>query len=177
MLEKTTIARPYAQAAFNQASEERDLGKWSSMLKLISTIVSDPLMRSVINNPRHGDEQLFSIIEDIAGDTLSKTGKNFLKILIQAGRLAVVPEIFLLFEKKRADAEGLAEVEVISAFPLLEDQQKTIAKVMATRLGKKIEIKTSIDSSLIGGAVIRTGDSVIDASIRGRLKQLANEFA
>lgn len=177
MLEKTTIARPYAQAVFEQAREEGDLDSWSELLNLLGNIVSEPLMKTIIDNPNVGDEVLFGIFEDICGNILTDTGKNFIRILIDAGRLPVLPEIYELYHEMWAEHAGIAEVEVVSAYPLSEDQASAISEVMARRLGKEIEIKTLIDSSLIGGAIIRAGDSAIDASIRGRLNQLTNEFA
>ena len=177
MLEHTTIARPYARAVFEQAKEENDFDRWSGLLNILVIIVTDNRMKSLIDNPKVSDEMLFGIIQDICGNTLSNTGNNFVRILIDAGRLTVLPEILQLYHKMRVDSEGLAEVEVVSAYPLSDDQTRAISEAMTKRLGKKIDITARIDNSLIGGAVIRTGDSAIDASIRGRLRQLSNEFA
>ena len=177
MLENTTIARPYAQAVFEQAVEENDFDRWSALLKILVNIVTDTRMKTLIDNPKVSDEILFGIFQDVCGNALSNTGNNFVRILIDAGRLTVLPEILQLYHKMRVDSEGLAEVEIISAYPLSDDQTRTISEAMAKRLGKKIDITSRVDNSLIGGAVIRAGDSAIDASIRGRLRQLSNEFA
>lgn len=177
MQENTTIARPYARAAFEQAQEEGELQKWSAMLQILKLIVSDPAMQLVISNPRLEREKLAELILDICGKHLTELGRNFVKLLVDAGRVSVAPQIYELFEEKKARAEGIAEVEVISAYPLDDKQQEIIKKIMAKRLGRKIDITTRIDRSLIGGAVIRAGDSVIDASLRGRLKQLSHNFA
>lgn len=177
MQENITIARPYARAAFDQAREEGDLQKWSAMLQILKLIVSDPAMQLVINNPRLESEKLAGLILDIGSKYLTGTGQNFVKLLVDTGRISVAPQIHMLFEEKKARAEGVAGVEVISAYPLDDKQQEKIKMIMAKRLGRKIEITTRIDKSLIGGAIIRAGDSVIDASLKGRLKQLSHNFA
>jgi len=177
MLEKTTIARPYANAAFDQAIDESKLSEWSAMLNLLSVIVSDDNMSSVINNPKLSSEALCQFISDIGGDKFSQTGKNFIRILIDAERIGLATEVFELFEQKRAVAEGISDVEVISAYPLDDVQVNAISESISKRLGKKIDIDTDVDKDLIGGVVIRVGDSVIDASLRGRLKELNSIFA
>lgn len=177
MQENITIARPYAGAVFELAQEKGDLQKWSTMLQVLALVVSDSHMQVVIDNPRIEDKQLTDIVIDICGEHLNEEGRNFVSILIDAGRLHIMPQIRRLYEEKKADSEGIAGVEVISAYPLEADQQEKIKQVMAQRLEKKIEITTQVDKTLIGGAVIRSGDSVIDASLRGRLRQLGYSFA
>lgn len=177
MLEKATIARPYAEAAFAQALEEGKLGDWSVMLNLLNVVVSDDSMRGVINNPKLSGEQLHQFIVDICGDTLSKAGKNFVRVLINAERIGLAAEIFSLFEQKRAAAEGISEVDVVSAYPLDDAQLSTISESISKRIGKKVDINTEEDKDLIGGVIIRVGDSVVDASLRGRLKELNSVFA
>ena len=177
MLEKATIARPYAEAAFAQSAEEGKLSEWSAMLNLLKVVISDANMRSVINNPILSSEQLYQFIVDICGDALSQTGKRFIKILVNAERIGLAAEIYTLYEQKRAAAESISEVDVITAYALEQDQINTISEAISKRLGKKIDINTEEDKELIGGVVIRAGDSVIDASLRGRLKELNNIFA
>lgn len=177
MLEKTTIARPYAQAAFEQAQEEADLHKWSAMLQLLSVVVSNPAMASVIKNPRLERSKLAELVLEICSGHLTETFQNFVRLLTFTDRLSLAPQIHELFEKKRTDAEGIAKITVTSAYPLEDDQEEKIRQFMTRRIGKKIEIITRVDGSLIGGVVIRAGDSVIDASLRGRLRQLSHNFA
>jgi F-type H+-transporting ATPase subunit delta len=176
MLEKTAFARPYAEAVFAQAQEENNLGKWAEMLQLLKIVASDKQMQSLIVNPRVSSEQLEALILDICGDRLTRTGTNFVKVLLESERFVYAQQIYELFEQLRADAEGVLEVEVISAFKMESDQVARIADTMKKRYGKKIEMSTRIDESLIGGVIIRAGDSVIDASLRGGLKQLSQEF-
>jgi len=177
MLEKITIARPYAQAAFDYAREEGRVEQWSGMLKLLRAIVSHPDMRPLLHDPRVSDEQLYELVAGVAGDALTEHGGNFVRILIQAERIQYAPEIAVLFESMLAEAEGRVDVEVISAYELEKEQEEAIASAMAKRLGKKITVTAGVDDKLIGGAVIRAGDSVIDASIRGRLNELRNQLA
>jgi F-type H+-transporting ATPase subunit delta len=168
----TTIARPYAQAAFEQASEEAAIAEWSELLKLLGQVVADPQMQALLNNPRVNRQQLLEIVTGIGSSKLSATGMNFIKILISAGRLKHVARISTLFEQKWAVAEGRLEVNVTSAYELLPEQKNSIAEAMAKRLGKKINISSLVDQSLIGGMIVRAGDSVIDVSLRGQLNEL-----
>jgi len=177
MQENITIARPYARAAFEQASADDELALWSTMLGLLGQIASDPQVHAIIRNPRVSHAQLIDILLDACGSQLSEKGRNFVRILVESGRLAVAKQISLLYEAMKADAEGIAGVDVITAYPLEDEQRRQIIKVMTRRLGKKIDITTRVDQSLIGGAIIRSGDSVIDASLKGRLQQLSRIFA
>ena len=176
MLEKTTIARPYAQAVFELAEESGAIEQWSSQLDLLRRIVSDSQMRVLFNNPKVSDQQLQDLVIDIAGDVLSEQARNFVKILVAASRLQYASQIAELFEAMRAKAEGTVDVEVSAAYELDQSQQEAIANGISARLGKKVSISASVDESLIGGAIIRAGDSVIDASLRGRLNKLGSDL-
>ena len=116
------------------------------------------------------------MVIEVAATGFSQQAKNFVKVLVSASRLQYVPQIAQLFEAMRAEAEGTVEVEVSAAYELDQAQQDAIAKGMSARLGKKVNISTTVDGSLIGGVVIRAGDSVIDASLRGRLTELGNDL-
>jgi F-type H+-transporting ATPase subunit delta len=176
MQDKTTIARPYAQAVFETASEESKLTEWSEMLGLLEAVVTDAQMKAVLTNPKLDAAALSDFVLGVCGELLNETGSNLVKVLADARRLAIIPEINNLFEQLRAEAEGVIEVAVTSAYELAADQQAAISETMAKRLGRKVEITSDIDASLIGGVVIRAGDSVIDASVKGRLKALATQM-
>jgi len=176
MLELTTIARPYAQAVFEQAQEEGNLVAWSNMLDVINMVMSEPQMSIFIDNPTLNADYHADFVLDICGNYLSDTGKNFVKVLAQAGRLKLAAQIYKLYEQSRSDAEGVIEVQVTSAYPLDRSEKNKISDAMEKRFGKKITISTYVDESLIGGSVICAGDSVIDASVKGKLKQLGNEL-
>jgi F-type H+-transporting ATPase subunit delta len=177
MQERATIARPYARAAFEQARADGRLREWSDWLRLLAMIVADAQMRRAISTPKLDAAQLTGLLADISGATLPPNGRNFLAQLVGKRRLGVVAQIFGQFERKRAAAEGVAEVEVQSAFELDERQQAAIRELMKKRLGRDVKLSAAVNPELIGGAVIRAGDSVIDVSLRGRLRQLANQFA
>jgi F-type H+-transporting ATPase subunit delta len=177
MAETTTLARPYAEAAFEQAREEDKLDEWSAMLRFLRAVVSDPTMAGIIADPRVEKSNLEKLLLDIGKDRLSKTGTNFVRVLVHYRRLGLVPEIAKLFERLRAEVEGLSRVEVTSAFELDPKYQESIAKAMSERLERNVDVSVRVDPSLIGGVVIRVGDLVIDASLRGRLTQLAHALA
>ena len=174
MAEVSTVARPYALAAFKQAKEEKKLGEWSEMIEALALIVSDPLMKGLIANPRVKRDQLADLIIDVAGKSLSDTGKNFVRVLLEKNRLKYLPEVRRIFEEERAESEGRSKVEVTSAFELNDDQKKKITSAMSKRLGTEVDLAVKVDDALIGGVVIRAGDLVIDASLRGRMSRLAN---
>lgn len=176
MLEKTTIARPYAQAVFEYARENNEVEQWSAMLQLLGVIASDRDMQRLLSDPRVTDEQLAELVADLCGNRLTAAGGNFVKILISSQRLQYAEQIAELYEAMRFEEEGKARVEVLSAYPLEPQQEQKISAAMAGRLDKNIVISSVVDNKLIGGVVVRAGDSVIDASIRGRIDALRNEL-
>ncbi|MBI1731185.1 MAG: F0F1 ATP synthase subunit delta [Gammaproteobacteria bacterium] len=177
MRETATLARPYARAAFEQARSEGKLREWSDQLALLSVIAADPLMRRVIRNPRISAQQLAGLVADLIPGRFTPTGRNFVGLLVDAGRLDVAPEIRRQFEQRRLLAESRADVEVIAAFELDDEQRNRIRDLMQRRLGREVTLSATVDQSLIGGAIIRTGDYVIDASVRGRLRVMGNQLS
>lgn len=174
MAEVSTIARPYALAAFKQAKEEGKLSEWSEMIETLALIVKDPALKNLIANPTIKRDQLADLMIDVGDKTLSDTGKNFVRVLAEKGRLKLLPQVQKIFEEERAESEGRSQVEVTSAFELNEDQKKKITSAMSKRLGTDVDLSVRVDDALIGGVVIRAGDLVIDASLRGRMSRLAN---
>ena len=177
MAEPGELARPYAVAAFKQAEEEGKLGEWAEMLELLAALARDPTMSGLIANPRVERARLVDLFIDICGDRLSDTGRNFVKVVGHYGRFALLPIISRRFDEERAAREGRDQVHVTSAFDLSDPQRTTIVTAMEKRLGTKVTLDCAVDDSLIGGVVIRAGDLVIDASLRGRLEQLAQTLA
>ncbi|WP_025769989.1 F0F1 ATP synthase subunit delta [Thioalkalivibrio sp. HK1] len=176
MAESAGLARPYAIAAFRQAQDESALGEWGRMLDLLATIACDPSVHALIANPRIDRARLVDLFIEVGGEHLSATGCNFVRVIGHYGRFALLPEIARLFERERAAHEGRSEVHVTGAFELDEAQRAEIIQVMEKHLGKKVSLVFDLDPGLIGGVVIRAGDLVIDASIRGRLGQLAQSL-
>jgi F-type H+-transporting ATPase subunit delta len=176
-MERTTIARPYAQAAFEFATEQNTLMQWAEAINFLSVIASDSLMKKAISDPKISNEQLFELVSSVGENALSSDQiNNFVKLLIENDRLQFAPEMSDLFSKEHARQKGVATVEVTSANALTDEESQVIAEAMQKRLGSSVEINASVDETLIGGAVIRAGDMVIDASVRGRLQKLANNF-
>ena len=177
MAETGELARPYAVAAFKRAEEEGRLGEWAGMLELLAAIARDPTMSGLIANPGVDRSRLVELFIDVCGDRLSETGRNFVRVVGQYGRFALLPDIAERFAEERAAREGRNRVHVTSAFKLSKAQRAGIAAAMEKRLGSKVKLDCAVDGSLIGGVVIRAGDLVIDASLRGRLAQLAQTLA
>ena len=172
MADTGELARPYAMAAFQQAKEEGRLSEWSDMLETLTLITKDPTMGGLIVNPKVNKEQLVALIIDVAGERLSSTGQNLVRVLGEYGRLGLVADIQRVFNEERSRQEGRSEVTVISAFELSPEQEQKISNAMRERLGTEVSLSVEIDKALIGGVMIRAGDLLIDASLRGRLTQL-----
>ncbi len=177
MAEKSTIARPYAQAVFKLAEEQQQLPKWSETLTLLAAIVEDPAMGALIGNPRVSHEQLHDVICGVGGERLDDRARSLIDLLIENDRIALLPEIAALYERYRAEAEHVVKAEVISAYKVSADQEKAIARALKARLGKEVAVSSRIDKSLIGGAIIRAGDMVIDGSVTGHLDRLGTALS
>jgi len=183
MADNHTIARPYAKAVFEIASDSRDLAKWSEALGVARELLSDGQVVKFLANPMLTDDKGLSFLAELfksAGGKTSilaggnKQGANFLKLLLEYGRVAVLPEIADHFDALKANVENTVDVTVTSAAPLSAAQKKTVAKALKERLGREVNLATEIDENLIGGAVISAGDVVIDGSLRSRLESLSN---
>jgi len=173
MAELTTLARPYAKAAFEYAQAHQQLASWSAMLGLAAAISQDETMQRVLAAPRLTSAEKASAFNEVAGDKFDAQVQNFISVLSENNRLALLPEIAALFEQYKAEQEQTVEVEVTSAFALNQEQQDKLAKVLSARLSREVRLHVVEDASLIGGVVIRAGDLVIDGSVRGKLAKLA----
>lgn len=183
MADNNTIARPYAQAAFELAGENGKLDAWSEALVLASDVMVDGRVAKFLANPKLSDEQRLGFLNDLfrtAGGEKSilsggdKEGTNFLKLLLEYERVAVLPEISEHFDDLKDALENTVDVTVTSATTLNDAQKQAIAAALKKRLGCEVRLDTELDEDLIGGAVIRAGDVVIDGSLRSRLQGLSN---
>jgi len=174
MAEPVTVARPYAEAAFELAREENALPVWAEMLRLASRVSADSQVSAAMENPKLSAGDRESLFLSICGDALNAQGRNFIRVLVGAERLALLPEIRSLFESLKDDAEGVARAQIVSAFPLTGAELDSLTAALEKRFGKKIEATVSVDEELIGGARITVGDTVIDASVQGELQAMAN---
>lgn len=177
MAEKATIARPYAKAAFEFAQERKTFERWSKVLAAGSAVVSEPSVERLLTHPRVKPEALVSLIAEVAGDALDESGRNFLMTLAENRRLGLLSEIAAQFEVLRAEIENVADVRIISAVQLNEAQQQRFAAVLKKRLQRDVRLHCEVDPSLIGGAIVRAGDFVIDGSLKARLERLAGAMA
>ena len=176
MTDKTTIARPYARAAFSVASAGKQLGPWSDALRNAAAVVQDERVQNLLGNPRVTPQQLSQLVSEIAGTQIGEEGRSFVQSLAENRRLARLPEISTLFDALKDAEEGVIDVTVTSAAPLAEEQQRTLKEALARRLKREVRLHTATDAALIGGAVIRAGDLVIDGSLRSRLERIAYEL-
>lgn len=174
MAEAITIARPYANAIFAIAQEKGELKAWSDLLAVLGQSTLVPEMQSIITSPAVSDEQAVNLLADIAGDAMTADAQHFLLLLAENDRLLFLPEITVLFEELRAEAEKTMVADVISAKELSAEQKDKISAALKKRLGRDVTLNNSVDESLLGGAIIQAGDLVIDGSALGKLNRLAN---
>ena len=172
--ELATVARPYARAAFATALEEADgLVSWSRMLALLGAAVVEPAVERMLDNPANSGLVAAQWLTDLMGDDLTASGANFVKVLADFDRLALISTIAEQYEVLKANHEKTVEVAIVSAYELSGTEQETLKDALNRRLQRTVELETETDSSLLGGVVIRTEDTVIDDSVRGKLQKLA----
>lgn len=171
----TTIARPYAAAAFEYALANKSLTQWERLLQSAATMTQDKALTKLLGSPDITPNKLADLYCSVLSKDLTQQQKNFILLLAENGRLQAIPAIALLFAEARAVHEKSILVEVTSATVLSADYQKKLVTALTKRLQRQVELQCSVDPSLLGGVIIRAGDTVIDGSIRGKLTRL-NEF-
>jgi F-type H+-transporting ATPase subunit delta len=176
MADRLTVARPYAKAAFRQAQAAGRLGTWSEALNRAALAVGDSRVRAVFGSPKVTAVQLAEFVSGVAGEGLDADGRNFISLLAENKRLPFLPEIAVVFDRLKAQAEGTVDVTVTSAAPMGGDEQAKLVAALEQRFGRKVHLQSSVDESLIGGAVVRAGDLTIDGSLKSRLERLALEL-
>jgi F-type H+-transporting ATPase subunit delta len=173
MAEAITIVRPYAVAAFRLAKEKKALTKWSEMLSFAAAVAADEQMKAFIDDPKVTAAELEKMFLTICDKKLDEYSVNLIKLLGEYGRLALLPEVALAFEELKAEDEGVLEAEITAAAKPTDSAIKALVKRLESKFGKKIEASVKVDPELIGGIKIVIGDTVIDASVRGQLQELA----
>jgi F-type H+-transporting ATPase subunit delta len=176
MADKSTIARPYARAAFQEANGKHALDSWAESLGRAAATVQDERVQELLGNPGVGSAELAQLVIDVAGPNLGDTERNFILTLAQNHRLAYLPEISTLFDELKDESEGVIDVTVTSAAPLANGQLETLSTALQRRLKRRVRMQCATDPSLIGGAVLRAGDLVIDGSLRTRLERIAYDL-
>ena len=176
MAERATIARPYAKAAFACARVGGRLAEWSRWLANARAVVLSDEFQKLERSPGVSTEQLESLIAGICGADLDDGGRALLRLLTENGRLDFLPEIATRFKELEAEDRNVAEVEVVSATTLDARQQERLAAALRQRLGREVRLQCAVDTALLGGAVVRSGDMLIDGSLRGKLERLETEL-
>ncbi|MCG5530284.1 F0F1 ATP synthase subunit delta [Halorhodospira halochloris] len=173
MAERSTLARPYARAVFELARDSTERKKWAEGLSALATLVQDQQLQPLLDHPSISASQLAGIVTEALGE-LSEQEKNFVHLLAENRRLGLADEVYRIYETLRAEAENRISVEVVTAKALEDEQQKRLSEALRQRVGKEIELRTRVDESLIGGAVIKAGDTTIDGSVKGKLARLSS---
>jgi F-type H+-transporting ATPase subunit delta len=173
MAELRTLARPYAKAVFGYAHTTGSLDQWSASLELLSSVIGEAAVQKLLAGPRLTKQQQAATIIDLCGDALGDKAQNLVVLLADNRRLPLLPFISAQFRDLKAAAEKTVDVEIVSASALDDQQHQQFSQALSARLDRRVNISVSIDKSLIGGVLIRAGDTVIDGSLRGRLTKLA----
>lgn len=176
MAERITTARPYAKAIFALARKNNTLAATAEALVLGAEVVANPAVRPLLGSPHVTAAQLSELVNGIAGNKLDENGRDFITLLALNRRLGFLPEIAALFAQMKAEVENAVDVEVTSATALSPEQESRYAAALQKKLGRTVRLRTKVDQALLGGAVLRAGDLVIDGSIKGRVERLATEL-
>ena len=174
MANNASIARPYAKAIFALASETKAYDAWGNALATIAAISSNPEFASLVNDPNIAKSQVAELLIDLAGKSLPEGGANLVNLVVQNGRTDVLSDVHALFTDLVAKANDLVNAEVVTAKALTKDQLKSLEQALQQRLGLKVNLTEVVDADLIGGAIVKAGDLVIDGSARGRIEKLTN---
>ena len=173
MADNTTTARPYANAVYDLASENSAIESWGDALANLAAVVADSQVASLLDDPSTGKADKGEILIQIMGDKLTDKQQNMVRLMAENGRLKLMPGVAEQFEVARAKAENIVEAQVTSAFELTPEQVSDITNTLKNKLGCEITLSTLVDETLIGGVVIKAGDTIIDASMKSQLDSLA----
>lgn len=177
MAETQTLARPYADAVFEIAEAQGQLDAWSQALAALAAIVSNEDAAALLDNPEVGDSRIAEVVIEVGGSDLNDGAKNLVRLLIENDRLSLAPAIAVLFEQQKAQAENRVDVQVTSAVEFSQAQRDALSKSLEKRLDRTVRLTFEQDESVIGGAVIRAGDTIIDGSLRAQLERMRQSLA
>ena len=173
MAETVTIARPYAQAVFRLALENKSLAAWSDRLQRLAAVAQDAEMTEVVGNPKFSAKQVADLFVSLTGETGNQELATFVGILAENERLDVLTQIQEIYEQLKSAEEGVKDAVVTSAYPLDDAQLKNLMSQLETHFGSKLQPHVEVDPALIGGIKVAVGDQVLDASVRGKLDAMA----
>jgi F-type H+-transporting ATPase subunit delta len=174
--ERATIARPYAKAAFEYARDAKAFAEWSRGLEVAAQIVADPRVSALSTSPSLTAADLAGLVIEVGGANFDAGMQNFVRVLAENHRMPLLPEIAAQYAELRAAVENTVDVEVTSAVALDAAQSENLERALNARLKRQVRMQNSVDPSLLGGAIVRAGDLVIDGSLSGRLERLATEL-
>ena len=177
MADEATIARPYARAAFEHAVGAGQLAAWGEVLERASLVLADARVQPLIGNPHVPRAELVAFVVELAGAGGNEQAGNFFRLLADNGRLALLPQIAAQYAALRAEVENTVDVTVTSAMPLTAEQSAKLTEALTRRLRRTVRLAATVDPALIGGAIVRAGDFVVDGSLRGRVERLGNTMA
>jgi len=173
MAELSTLARPYAKAAFEAAVAAGELQAWSDMLAYAGAVSESEEMGVVLSHPALTGTQQAQTFIDVCGDKLNAGGQNLISVLAENKRIPLLPQILEQFEHLKAELEKSVDVEIVSAFEVSDETKQKLTQALKAKLEKEVTVTTTVDATLVGGAIIRAGDLVIDGTVKGKLAKLA----
>lgn len=176
MSETKTIARPYAVATWRHAQAQGKIDLWADMLDFMAAVITDKAITGIVADPRVGTHTLSQLMLDIYGGRINDTAAAFVKLLVKNGKLSLMPEIAEVFSELKADAGGVINAILVTAYPVNAKLEQALARAMQKKLDREVTFSVEQDKSLIGGVIIRAGDMVIDASVRGQIKVLTAQL-
>lgn len=177
MAQMITVARPYAEAAFDLARDDGTLPAWADGLAMAAQVVADERVEQILGSPRVDAAAKTGLIIDVCGDALDQKQQNLIRLLIEKGRILALPEISRQFHALREQHERTIEAQLISAQPVDDAARKRLEAALSKQLDRQVTLETEVDETLIGGAIVRAGDLVIDGSVRGRLAKLTGAIS
>ena len=172
MAELSTIARPYAQALFESARADGTLATWVDVADELAAVTTHPRVEEVVADPKLDNAQVFDLLSGLMKTKLPASGANFLRTLIENGRLAAMPDIARQLHELKNSADGVAECHIETAFPLADAQLNELVGALTKRFGLKLKPEVKVNPDLIGGVRVVVGDHVLDTSVRSRLQAM-----
>ncbi|HJV86690.1 MAG TPA: F0F1 ATP synthase subunit delta [Noviherbaspirillum sp.] len=176
MAELATIARPYAEALFRVA-KSGNIAAWTDLVSEMAAVAALPEVKSFASNPKLSDKQVAETFLSLLKSNVTPEAKNFVAMLVENGRLTLLPEVGAQFHALKNAAEGAADAEITSAFELTDAQVKDLVATLEKKFGRKLNPIVKVDNSLIGGVRVAVGDEVLDTSVRAKLQQMYTALA
>ncbi len=173
MAEVTTIARPYAEAIYKLAVKKQSLDAWSETLQYLAAVASDERISALDGDPSISIKQLSDLFISICNNELNDESRNFILLMIENGRVGILPQVSESFERLKAQHEGVLDAKIVSAFALNDGQLSNLMASLEKKFKRKLEATVSVDPELIGGVKVEIGDEILDTSVRGKLEAMA----